>query len=369
MSAAKRVGRRNFTAEEDDAIWQYVNVENTRDAVAGIQMWRLLQQRLPGRSADTLRQRYLKTLQPNMARQLQGREPPVAWEGLRVVGLALEPSPKRQRQAVKGEGEGDREQEEAAEDAAALAAMAEDGAEEDEDGLTRGTVRRWLRNLPVLSEPLVACLGAEGSAATVWDGAESAAVELGPEAAMERGKVYRVARSWSMRRAGELVVRLLEAAPVEGRAVDADKILATQQRKGGEKKSATPAKKTPQKLPAVGSRADKGKEELEDDEEAEEKSPSPARAVAAELAESAGCSRALALHALYVCCGLPADAFDYLSGGRALEQQRFRPWALAEDAALCDPTASPLRLKLDPRLAARSAAEVLQRKRFLGLAP
>lgn len=358
MSAEKR-GRRTFTPTEDDAIWQYVNVENTKDSVTGRTLWRLLAARTPGRSAESLRGRYTRTLQPSMARQLSGRVPPVVWQGLRVVNLAasaLEPLSKRPRRVKREEEEKEKEDS----GAEALAAMAADEEEKEEKeelgdaGLSRGAVRRWLRNLPPLSEdPLVACLAAGEGRATVWDGEAAAEVETGPGARLAEGRVYRVGRSWSDRRAGERVVRLLEAAELPGAAVDVEgihrRLQGRQERQQREKEE--------QK---------REEEEVEEEEDDEEEAPevSAARAVAAELAACAGSSVRLALHALYVCSGVPADAFEYLSGAPG---ERVRPWGPAEDAALRDTGGSPLLLKLDPRLAARSSTEVDQRRAFLGI--
>jgi hypothetical protein len=407
-SATKR-SRSNFTAEEDDAIWRFVNVESTRDPVTNIRMWRLLQPRMPTRTAFSLKQRYLRCLWPSMERELQGREPPVVWEGGRVVNLATvgaELPAKRARREVKREKEAEEEEEEEEEgqdeedeDAAALAAMAADGGEENdesESGLTRGTVRRWLRNLPVFDEPLVACLAARDGGATVWDGAEGTEVETWPGAVLEAGRVYRVTRSTSDRREGQRVVRVLEAQAAEG-AVDAEALL--ERMRGDKKKKDTPAKKatpakngtsakkeTPGKKETPKKRrkmSDKGKEEEEeedeedeqeeqeeDKEEEQEKKESviamtPAGLVAEELARATHCTPLLALHALYVCSGVPADAHDYLSSA----DSAVLPWTPGEDAALRDTAQSPLQLRLDPRLAARSEAETLRRKRFLGLAP
>ena len=66
---AKRVA---YNAEEDDVIWQWVNVECPDESVTGSRLWAQLvaSGRLPGRSADSLKGRYRKSLVPLMRRTL-----------------------------------------------------------------------------------------------------------------------------------------------------------------------------------------------------------------------------------------------------------------------------------------------------------
>ncbi len=49
--------RLRFTKEEDDSLWNYVNVTNTSDGVFGTRLWRNLVATglLPGRTAESLK--------------------------------------------------------------------------------------------------------------------------------------------------------------------------------------------------------------------------------------------------------------------------------------------------------------------------
>ncbi len=345
MSAAKRA-RRAFTAEEDDAIWQYVNVENTKDHTASLRMWERLATRIQGRSADTLRGRYLNTLMPAMAKHLATRDPPVVWEGNRVVNMAATaPAAKRSKRDASAGSE---------DDMAALAALADEEPDQAEAArLSRGAVRRLMRNLPLAEEPRLACVAVTGEGrATLWDGTAAVETEVSGAATLEPGAVYAVTRFANNRREGRRVIRILAAVKQQQTIDVATARIAMYRKDEGDNQVAVR-----EQPPILAEREQEQQQQGEGREAAV-----AARLVAEELAAATGVSAKVALHALFVCSGSAGDAHEYLTAAAGERQA----WSPDEDAVLVEKAADPLQLKLEPQLAARSWHELQRRKDFLG---